>query len=122
MVEAQLRGAVQAHPGSAPAPEAALLEIQVLREPGKFRLLQNKLAGERLLVTDLPVEEDATLEEALPVRSAGIRSRFFERREADVASNKGRLPAAKERETNEKARLVSIPCIPAAHAWVLAPL
>ena len=85
------------------------------KEPGRFRLLANKLGAERLIALDLPVEEDAAHDEALPACSAGIRSRFFERREADVASNKGRLPAAKEREANEKAKLVSIPHIATLH-------
>ncbi len=93
-----------------------LLKAQMQKEPGKFRML--RMGGDRLLVPDVPEEEEeeelqesSAQSEALPARS-GIRSHFFLRQEVDVASIKGRLPAAKEREAHEKAKLVSIPHTP----------
>ena len=89
--------------------ETLKLDAQMQQEPGKFRLLQFGHALEHLVVMDAPAEEDADQSEAPPARRTGSLSRFFDRREEEVASHKGRLPAAKEREASEKAKLVSLP-------------
>ncbi len=102
-----------------PDPEAIMLQAQIQDQPGKFRLLLENLAQEFLIARDEPVDDDVAHNGALPARSMGSPSRFFERHEEEVASHKGRLPAAKEREANDKSKLVSISQTPAASAWVL---
>ena len=96
------------HTNPDPDPEDLRLQAQIQNEPGRFRLLLNHFASEALLVLDEPLEEDSAQSGAVPARSIGSPSRFFERHEEELASHKGRLPAAKEREANEKAKLVSI--------------
>lgn len=99
-----------------PDPAAEMLQGQMQHEPGKFRLLLHGPALESLVVIDQPVEENFDPHEALPARRISRPGQFFERREEKVTSNKGRLHLAKEREANEKAKLVSIPHTTAAHA------
>ena len=111
-----------AHHNALPDSAAQMLQGQMSREPGKFRLMLHRHALESLILMDQPANEDIEPHEALPARRVSSFSRFFERREEEVILNKGRLHAAKEREADEKAKLVSISHTSGAHVRVLATL
>lgn len=89
---------------SEPDAGAAAIKAQFMLRPGKFRIMLDKLACQ-LLVIDEPVEEGVPVRP--PPSFTPRPSAFFDRKVGKVVSEKGRLAPAKEREANEKAKLVS---------------
>ena len=85
--------------------------MRVLRavsaQPGKYRILKTALGQQLLEIHENgEEEEDAPVKPLQPIPDTS--GPFFEQCQVEIASNTGKLPPAKEKAANEKAKMVRL--------------